>query len=263
MATKKGKAKSAEAVTYSLDQLHQIPINDINPDPNQPRDYFDPVALEDLSNSIKEHGVIQPVIVRLDDDANLILVAGERRYQAAKKVGLKEIPAILTEGDPAEIALIENALRENLTPVEEAQALLAVKEASNYTDKELAALIGRKRNTVSEILSINKLPEDVKEEIRSNPIYAKNRLIKIAQKKKTDKGMRSEFKKYKETLDKKKSQSRTSRARGSKSSVLNNATEELMDRINDAFEWNEKEKKEILMNLARLRSLIDEFTGEK
>jgi ParB family chromosome partitioning protein len=96
-------------VAYKKGKLYDLPIGDLNPDPNQPRKSMDPQALEELTASVKTYGIIQPLLFRVDaDSSNLIIVAGERRCEAAKKAGLTEVPAILVEGKHGEIALVEN-----------------------------------------------------------------------------------------------------------------------------------------------------------
>ena len=169
-----------------------IPIEDILPDPNQPRKYFDSLALEELAESIKQKGVLQPVIVRVDEEDKFHLVAGERRYRAAKIAKLSEIPAMLTNGNPMEIALIENLQRDDLKPLEEAEALGRMIEEHHYKQEELALVIGKAKSTVSEILSLNRLPETIKKEIRSSNLYSKKLLIEIA-KQETPKKMEALF----------------------------------------------------------------------
>jgi ParB family chromosome partitioning protein len=109
----------------------------IAPNPHQPRKYFDEVALQELSDSIKQTGVIQPIVIRKEGQ-QVVLVAGERRLRAAKMAGLSKIPCILTKGNPIEIALIENLQRENLNPIEESEALHQMIEQYNYTQQDLA-----------------------------------------------------------------------------------------------------------------------------
>ena len=146
--------------------VYEIPLGRIQPNPYQPRKYFDETALSELAESIKANGVIQPIVIRQDKDNELYLVAGERRLKAAQLAGLESIPAILTEGNPIEISLIENLQRENLKPVEEAEALEKMIKEFSYTQEQLASVIGKARSTVTEILSLNKLPEPVKDECR-------------------------------------------------------------------------------------------------
>ena len=105
--------------TYKKGQLYQLPIIDLTTDPNQPRKSMDSLALEELAASIKTHGIIQPILFRVTADSPyLIIVAGERRYRAAQQADLLVIPGICVEGNPSEIALIENLLRQDLTTVE-------------------------------------------------------------------------------------------------------------------------------------------------
>jgi ParB family chromosome partitioning protein len=188
--------KTAPAATYEKGQLYQIPLADLLVDPNQPRKYMDPQALEDLVASIAQHGVLTPILFRRDADANtLFVVAGERRCEAAKKAGLTESPAILVEGQHAEIALVENLLRQDLTPVEEAEALNRLVKEQNYTQEQLGSIIGKARTTVSEILSLNRLPQEIRDACRADATVGRKTLIEIARKKQ-DRGMATAWAKY-------------------------------------------------------------------
>lgn len=175
--------------------VYDVPVELINPNPYQPRKYFDETALEELSSSIKANGVIQPIVVRQGDDNELYLVAGERRLKASQMAGLESIPAILTEGNPIEISLIENLQRENLNPVEEAEALEKMIEVFEYTQEQVARVIGKARSTVTEILTLNRLPEPIKDECRRADI-SRRVLIEIA-KQDTPEEMVSLFEKVK------------------------------------------------------------------
>lgn len=156
----------------------RIELDRIKPDPNQPRKHFDPEALKELSQSVKTRGVLQPVLIRKDGDM-FWLVAGERRYRAAVMAGLKEIPAMFTTGNPAEIALIENLQREDLNPIEEAQAYERMIQEFKYTQEKLAAAIGKARATITHTLALNQLPVVIKEECARAHI-PKRTLIEIA-----------------------------------------------------------------------------------
>jgi len=151
----------------------------ISPNPNQPRKYFDEVALQELAESIKQTGVIQPIIIRKDAE-NIILVAGERRLRASKMAGLSKIPCILTKGNPIEIALIENLQRENLNPIEESEALHLMIEEYNYTQQDLAHVIGKGRSTITETLSLNRLPAKIKDECRRADTVSRRVLVEVA-----------------------------------------------------------------------------------
>lgn len=157
-----------------------IDVSIISTDPDQPRKHFDPASLSELSESIRQNGVLQPVLIRKDADNKIWIVAGERRYRAAKMAGLERIPAILTKGIPHEIALIENLQRENLVPIEEAEALERLAIDYRYTHEYLSQIIRKARSTITEILSLNKLPENIKSECRSVNVYPRRLLVEIA-----------------------------------------------------------------------------------
>jgi len=165
---------------YAEGSFYQIDIGLIRPNPDQRRKYFNPDTLEELSASIRERGVLQPVIIRKTDAGEVFLVAGERRLKAAKMAGLEKIPAILTKGHPAEISLIENLQREDLKPIEEAEALHRMTTEYSYTHEQLAQVIGKARSTITETMSLMKLPEEIKKECRRADIYPRRLLIEIA-----------------------------------------------------------------------------------
>jgi len=151
----------------------------ISPNPNQPRKYFDEIALQELSESIKQTGIIQPIVIRKEGE-NIILVAGERRLRAAKMAGLSKIPCILTKGNPIEISLIENLQRENLNPIEESDALNQMIEKYDYTQQDLAHVIGKGRSTITETLSLNRLPAKIKDECRRADSISRRVLVEVA-----------------------------------------------------------------------------------
>lgn len=183
---------------YEKGKLYQIPCGDLQSDPDQPRKFFDEASLRDLATSIKDHGVLQPVLFRQDNAGKLFIVAGERRLKAAIMAGLKTIPALLVEGQHAEIALVENVLRHDLTQIELAEALDRMKE-HGYNQDQLANIIQKAKSTLSEILSINRLPLEIRDECRKNSRISRQVLIDIA-KKKTPKGMLTAYEKYKEQV---------------------------------------------------------------
>jgi len=165
---------------YADGSFYHIEIDQILDNPHQPRQYFDEEALAELAQSISQKGIIQPIVVRRDESGQVILVAGERRLRAAKMVGLESVPAILTKGNPLEISLIENLQRENLKPLEEAEAFAEMIKEYNYTQDKLALVIGKAKSTVSETLSLNKLPAVIKEEVRRAEQYPRRLLVEIA-----------------------------------------------------------------------------------
>ena len=189
------KDHPANMNNYANGSFFNMDVNLILPNPYQPRKFFDEKALTDLTKSIKDKGVIQPIVVRKDGD-KIFLVAGERRLRATKKAKLETIPAVLTTGNPIEISLIENLQRDNLKPLEEAEALAKMVDEHKYTQQDLATVLGKGRSTITETLSLNKLPEDVKAECRHADIYPRRLLVEVA-KQKDEKQMTALFKKIK------------------------------------------------------------------
>ena len=186
------------SVTYDKGKLYDLNIADLQPDPDQPRKYFDEQALAELKASIEKHGVLQPVLVRQGADGRLLLVSGERRFQASKLAGCLTIPAVFTTGEPAELSIVENLLRENLTAIEEAEAIERLRVQHDYTLADLGAALGKAESTMSEILSLNRLPAEVKDDCRNDPKTARGILVAIAGQKTPEK-MTALYKKYKES----------------------------------------------------------------
>jgi ParB family chromosome partitioning protein len=146
-------------------EILEIDINSIVPSEYQPRRVFKDDALQELASSIKEKGVIQPVIVKRDTVSTFQLIAGERRWRAAKKAGLEKLPAIVKDAAPVEaleLALIENIQREDLNPLEAAEAFQRLIKDFNLTHDELSSKVGKDRATVTNYLRILKLPSDIK-----------------------------------------------------------------------------------------------------
>ncbi len=180
MPKKGGLGKGLEALFGELDDFEKenrittIALDLIESNPFQPRENFDEKGIEELAESIKEKGVIQPIIVREHGDKYQI-VAGERRFLAAKKAGLSSIPAIIkdiTDEESAEIALIENVQRKDLNPIEEALAYKRLIENFHYTQEELAKRIGKDRATIANSLRLLNLPEEIIEKIKRGLITA-------------------------------------------------------------------------------------------
>ncbi len=144
--------------------LQQIELERIKPNPYQPRSRFDPEKLQELAESIRVHGIVQPILVTPDGDG-YTLVAGERRLRAAGLAGLRTIPALAREVDPdtmLQIALIENLQREGLNPVEEASAYRQLIDQFNYTQEELAKRLGRSRPAIANAVRLLSLPAEIK-----------------------------------------------------------------------------------------------------
>lgn len=159
--TPEPNADSARAV--STGRLHELPLEQIHPNPHQPRKHFDQVALTALSDSIRERGVLQPIIVTPVDRNEFRLVAGERRWRAAKNAGLSTIPALIDEdaGGTAslQVALIENVVREDLTPIEEARTIVMLLNDLGLTAGALAQQLGRSRTDLAHTTRLLDLPD--------------------------------------------------------------------------------------------------------
>jgi ParB family transcriptional regulator, chromosome partitioning protein len=145
------------------DELRELPVDLVAPNPNQPRRSFDEAALQGLADSIGANGVLQPVLVRPRAGGTYELVAGERRWRAAKLAGLERVPALVRDRDDAatlELALVENMAREDLNPVEEARACAALVEELGLTREEVGLRVGRSRVAVSNLLRLLDLPDE-------------------------------------------------------------------------------------------------------
>lgn len=253
----------ANMTYYEDGSFCNIELDLVHENPHQPRQFFDEEALMGLAESIRDKGVIQPIVIRKDEDNNILLVAGERRCRAARMAGLEKIPAILTKGDPIEISLIENLQRENLKPIEEAEALARMRDEHGYTQEKLALIVGKGRSTVTEILSINKLTNEIKEECRRTDI-PKRVLIEIA-KKDSPEEMNHLFNQVKDgalTSDQVRNDTRNknrperkhqSRSRRALDKVLN--LSKSLQKLNFYGE-DETEKLQLITELQKLRKLI-------
>src|SRR4051812_31629000 len=146
------------------DELRQLPLEMIRPNPGQPRRHFAPEAISALADSITAAGVIQPLLVHQLADGTYEIIAGERRWRAAREAGLETVPALLRDEDePARLqtALIENVAREDLNPVDEARACAALVEDLGLSKEELARRLGRSRSAISNLIRLLDLPDEV------------------------------------------------------------------------------------------------------
>jgi ParB family chromosome partitioning protein len=154
-------------------ELRELPVELIKPNPNQPRTQFDPEALAGLASSIESSGIVQPLLVRPLHDGSYELVAGERRWRAAQQAGLEKVPAVVrdqAEPERLQAALIENMVREDLNPVEEARACAALVEDLGLTKEDLAKRIGRSRPAVSNLIRLLELPDEALEMLEAGEL---------------------------------------------------------------------------------------------
>jgi ParB family chromosome partitioning protein len=182
MASQKGLGKGLGALFVDYPEETQgntpyqvLPIYKVEPNPNQPRQDFDEEELQALSDSITEHGVVHPLTVRQTESGYYQIIAGERRWRAARMAGLNEIPAVIIEADDKkamELALIENLQRQDLNPVEEALGYRCLMEEHGMTQEETAKRVGKSRPTVANALRLLGLCPEVLEKLRSGELTA-------------------------------------------------------------------------------------------
>lgn len=164
-----------------LPRIIEIDLSKIDPNPDQPRKTFNQESLRELATTIEKHGLIQPITVKkVDSNDRYVLVAGERRLRAFELLKRTSIPAILTMGNADEIALIENIQREDLDPLDEAEAFELMIKRHGYTQEQLGTIIGKAQNTVSQTLILLKLPTIIREQYHTVPHVNKSILVEIA-----------------------------------------------------------------------------------
>jgi ParB family transcriptional regulator, chromosome partitioning protein len=170
--------------SLNLPRIVEVELTNLRTNPDQPRTDFNAIAIQELADSIKQHGIIQPIAVTKDlhypdNPTKFMILAGERRYRAFQLLGRDTIPAVITSGDPAEIALIENIQRENLHPLDEARGLAHLMQKHGYTQEEVSRVIAKSRPTVNELLRLTTLPLTIQHECRTFDI-PKSTLVAIA-----------------------------------------------------------------------------------
>jgi len=160
---------------------HQIPIERIKPSSNQPRRHFGGIA--ELVVSVQEKGILEPLLVRVLEDGTYEIIAGERRYRAALEAGLSRIPCIELDVDDRgslEISLVENIQRRNLTPFEEADAIAQLRDRFNFKHEQIARMLGRSRTSITEILSLSSISEEIRELCYQAGVSSKSTLLQLA-----------------------------------------------------------------------------------
>ena len=187
--------------TYIPGQLYLINLSELLPDPDQPRKYLDPAALTEMVESIKEHGIIQPPSFRIDAGGLKYIVTGERRCTAARMAGLTEIAVLYSNSaNYDEISLVENILRSDLTAVEEAEAMDRLMKKHSFSQDDLTKKFSKSKSTISNTLSLTKLPPEILDDCRKDPAMPKRVLVEIARKKQT-RSMVTAYQKYKAQLN--------------------------------------------------------------
>lgn len=151
-----------------LSSVVSVPVEKLYPNPNQPRKAFSEETLQELTDSVKEKGIIQPILAEEQEDGSFRIIAGERRFRAAQSAGLEMVPVLpreFTDEEKLEVALIENLQREDLNPIEEAQAFQALMETAEVTQDELAKRLGMNRSTIANTLRLLKLSSEVQQKV--------------------------------------------------------------------------------------------------
>ena len=189
-----GKGLGALISQYSTNDSEgylndSMPISKIKPNKNQPRKEFDEAAMKDLKNSIKEKGILQPIAVREIKKGNYEIIAGERRYRAAKEIGLKNIPvyvlSVNSESEIMEYALIENIQRVDLDPIEESEAFALLKSKYGLSQNEISKKVGKSRSLIANSLRLLKLPTSIKLDIKNKKLSTGHAVSLLGLKSKT------------------------------------------------------------------------------
>lgn len=173
-----GKGLGALMLENATDEMlaqNELDLNEIVPNRDQPRKTFDEASIEELAQSIKQHGVLQPLLVRPIPSGGYQLVAGERRWRACRIAGLTKVPVVikeLTDTETMEIAIIENLQREDLNPIEEAEGLQTLIDKCGYTQEEVATSVGKSRPAIANSLRLLRLPPEVREMTKNGEISA-------------------------------------------------------------------------------------------
>lgn len=184
---------------YEDGMSYLVGISELIPSKAQPRKYNCPQAHEELKRSIIEHKALTPILYTVIGD-DKVIVDGHRRWEAHKDLGLENIRGIYISKPSPEVPLIVNLIREDLLPMEKAEALKTLKDEHGYSNGDIARLIGKSAPTVTEMLKLNDLPDDIKEECRKSKRYVYSRLLEIAYAR-NDRARRRKFKAYKDELD--------------------------------------------------------------
>jgi len=178
-------SEASTQIKYKKGKLYQLSLSNLTPDPLQPRKHLDGIDLEELKLSIQTHGLLSPIIFREDQDKNLILVAGERRYRACLALGWTQVDGVFIDSiKHDEVALVDNVQREDLHPVDLAEALKSLKDKYEYTLEQIGHVVGKAEQTVSEIIKLTELSQEIRDDARTRKNLSRNALLKVARKSK-------------------------------------------------------------------------------
>ena len=265
------------------EQITLFALSRIEPDPAQPRKFRDEKAILELSESIKANGLINPILVRKGQNDKYIIVSGERRWLASERAGMPQIPARIVHGDYEVLALSENLARKDLLAIEESMASFKLLEKmqgdGKAKQKELASKLGIAESTMSEILKPAELPDDMKKEALTSPLWSRFKLLKLA-KIKDSKEQKATFDKMKKSIRAKENAKNSSqqtpvtaedkdeakRAKEAKAverkiKVIKNQTSSLQNNVQKAIsgEWVAKDRNKLKSDLEALVKIITDF----
>ena len=249
----------ATTTTYTKGKLYRLKIADLQPDPNQARKFMDPVAINELAASIQKLGVMVPIQFRRDEQGALVIVSGHRRVTAAGKAGLTEIYGTYTDGDTRLQGFVDNLQREGLAPVDEAEQMAALMKEYVFNQYQLADALGKSQAIVSSTITLNKLPEDIRDACRTNPNIPKETLLEVARMK-TDTSMRRKFQVYMNKAGK-AGQTAVQKPKLSKQRFLITKTEVLTGALDGLpwKEWSEDDQNDLFNALNGAKSKIEEL----
>ena len=260
--------KSFDIENLKNRKLYAIPVDLLEPDPNQPRKHFDEKSLRRLANSIRNDKVLQPILfTKQPDSSQLTIVSGERRWRASKLIEMETIPGIYIAKPSEFMALAENMVREDLTPIERAEAIQRIIEVGKFTHEIIADRLGKSRTTITNLLSLTRLPDEIKDECRNSREYPFRELLSVAHKK-TQKGMTTAFNKLKsknktdDEKDRQKSTNSKQLTSSQKSRLVSKysiALKELLDKHSDIIEADTVDHMVMLRDslVKRLATLTD------
>jgi len=247
---------------YLKGRLYKMKIAELQPDPEQARKFMDPIALKELAASISQHGVLTPIQFRQNAEGAPVIVSGHRRVRAAGMAGRTEIPATFTAGDTRLQGFVENIQREGLLPIEEAEEMDRLMGSYNLNQTQLAEAIGKDQPHVSRALTLNRLPEDIRNACRTNPSFSKATLLDFARMK-TETAMRRKFDNY---MKKAAAEGQTAalKPRLTPARALIKSTDELTGKLDGLpwRDWSEDDRNDLVGALAGIRTKAGELLAD-
>ncbi len=247
---------------YLKGRLYKMKIAELQPDPEQARKFMDPIALKELAASISQHGVLTPIQFRQNAEGEPVIVSGHRRVRAAGMAGRTEIPATFTAGDTRLQGFVENIQREGLLPIEEAEEMDRLMGSYNLNQTQLAEAIGKDQPHVSRTLTLNRLPDDIRNVCRTNPSFSKATLLDFARMK-TETAMRRKFDNYMKKAAA-EGQTAASKPRLTPARALIKSTDELTGKLDGLpwRDWSEDDRNDLVGALAGIRTKADELLAD-